>query len=150
MGLITWMQNYQLAVLLETQFVQPRPLSYSVVRRGRSQVGLLEAEWNGWPVHYHVNLTTMLPERIEIKGIPLVREGQAYDCSDYVSVDGIPVPTRVTLTYGNVLRAKYTWKTTFNVKYRNEVFKRRPSADYTRDTWHAMPGTSAKPLRTDR
>ena len=118
------LDNAVLALLLETKWLRPVPMTTSSTFVGGKRVNVVETEANGRKVDYALDSETNLPIRVTFYDIS---NGKTYanvqSLSDYTNTDGIQVPKQVTLEDGGVEKSIVR----FNVRYDPELFIHPPS-----------------------
>jgi hypothetical protein len=135
------MRQVQYVYFLETSAVHPTPLRASRVQLGSNPVDRLEAEVEGDPVDFYLDVSSHLPVRIEVtRKITLKppRPGMqppepqkfVYELDGYHDVGGIQVPARIMLG-GDQTEVRVE----INPEYDASIFTQPPPADAGIDSW---------------
>jgi hypothetical protein len=124
----------QITYLMETRWVKPIPSSTGSEKIGSVKVDVVETIVNDYKVDFYLSQVTHLPLRVVIKtriessGRDFVR---VIRLDDYVGVDGIQMPQRVSLGSDDVNQTRYQ----INVDYDESIFKRPPTIDMGAEAW---------------
>lgn len=117
---------------LITSWVDAQPVALTTGRIGPVEYDLLTVDFRFGSekkrVTYYVDRSTGLIRREVFPDY----SGLAHDFENYKSIDGIMMPTRVTYT---PQRFTYNFEFAFNVKFRPDIFTRRPSLENGPDGW---------------
>jgi hypothetical protein len=134
-AITTWgahLSQDPLMYLLETRWMQPKPISTRVERIGSKQVDVIEAEINDLRVDFYLDRTTRLPLKLVTNPF---RKSQSeaqlmvtFTFKDYANFSGIQMPrtviresaARPTIFTHDIEDARYS----FNVEYDKSIFDR--------------------------
>lgn len=139
----------QLAYLLESRWVQPRPVRtwHAELKQGggnvplgilllrpelrQRQVDVVRAVWKSWTVDYYLDVHSHLPLRVLIAVEP--PGAGDYRFSDYQAVDGVWMPTHESRggAWEDVLCRP-------NVVYDEELFHRKPRLEEGPEAWKTV------------
>ena len=127
----TSLDRGQAALLLETKWLRPVPLSATTERIGLKKVDIVQTNVNGTRVDFALDQETHLP--IQVRFYEVVN-GKTYidvqRLSDYVEVNGIKVPQTIKLDDGSVDKSLIK----FNVSYNEAIFSKPPTKT-DREAW---------------
>ena len=123
----------QFRYLMESRWVRPVPLSASKERRGARPVDVVRTLVNGERVDFVLDGKSHLPLEFshyyKFRGVESIH---TESMSDYVEIDGIKVPTRITEE-----RFRYRVEYQINVQYDESLFAHPPTIEAGSEAWKA-------------
>jgi len=124
---------YQLAYLMKTRWVDPEPLRAWADKLEGRRVYVLRVRAAPFEAKYYLDPKTYLARRVVVYDTRKSNDNPFYtaDLFDYVAVDGIQMPTKVS-EQGS---AKYPKRWEFNLDYDPEAFRRPPSVEEGPYAW---------------
>ncbi len=134
----------QSVYLLETRWLRPELLGLETGRIGFRRYDVITANVGGNRLQYYVDRETSLVRRVQVPEgsendiFDIFRDGAVWDLEDYVSVDGIMMPSRVE--WEAAVKTTYAWEYSFNVDYDPEEFSRRPALEDGPEGWKRPEG----------
>ena len=135
----------QTVYLLESRWLRPELLGLETGRIGFRRYDVITANVGGNRLQYYVDRETSLVRRVQVPEgsesdiFDIFRDGAVWDLEDYVSVDGIMMPSRVEWDQSGT-KNTYHWEYSFNVDYDPEAFSRRPALEDGPEGWKRPEG----------
>ena len=129
------LSNAQILYFMETSWVKPLPIAAHQDKVNGQPVDIVQTEFFGQRIDFALHKVTHLPVRISYYNKSITGRGPLtisnVDLSEYVEVDGIKIPRKVTPENSSTFNNRIQ----INVDYNEEVFVKPTTLEAGPETW---------------